>query len=434
MRVSTNTVFEQGVYNILRGQAQLIKTQDQISTGRRVLSPSDDPVASSRALEVSQSKSVNAQFNRNSESAQAAISLQEESLNRYTSLLQDVKTLAVNAGNGALTQRELKSLAAELRGRYEELLGIANTTDSNGLYLFSGFQGNTLPFTENSPGVVAYNGDEGTRLVQVGPARDIPVSNSGAEVFQKIRNGNGTFVTAAAGTNTGTGVVTQGVVRNEAAWNTAGNPKNFEVRFHVDSTVIPPRTTYDIVDTVNGVSLLTGGAPAAGPHTRTYQTGAAISLSTQTPPDTNPTAFDYGIELSVTGTPADGDAFTVEPSATQDVFTTMYNLITAMENTGAGATENTRLTNSLNTALTEIDNALDVNLRVLAAVGSYSKELDVNREVGEDLNLQFDKMLSSLQDLDYASAITQLTYQQISLDAAQKSFMQVQQLSLFELL
>lgn len=260
------------------------------------------------------------------------------------------------------------------------------------------------------------------------------MTHSGADVFQRIRDGNGTFVTAAADTNVGTGIVTAGVVRDNAAWNSVGNPKNFEIRFHVDSSTVPAQTTYDIVDTVNDLSLLTGLSSAPGPYTRTYQPGAAINLATESPPDTNPIAFDYGIEFAISGDPADGDAFTVTPSTNKDIFATLHELITTLETSGPGATANTRLTNALNTAQTSLDNALDVSLTVQAAVGSYSKEIDTGRNSAADLGVQFAQTLSRLQDLDYASAITDLTYQQVSLEAAQKSFLRIQELSLFSLL
>ncbi len=166
MRVSTSTIFDQGVFNIQRNQADLLKLQEQISSGRRVLTPADDPVSAGRSLELSQSKALAEQFARNTESATAAIGLAEGALQRYTSLLQDVRVLAVNAGNGALTASDRRSVATELRERYAELLGIANATDGNGVYLFSGYQGATRPFTETAPGTVAYNGDQGSREIQ----------------------------------------------------------------------------------------------------------------------------------------------------------------------------------------------------------------------------------------------------------------------------
>ncbi len=434
MRVSTTTMFEQGVFNLQRGQALLIKGQEQLSTGRRVLTPADDPVAAARTLEVSQSKAINEQYARNADSATASIGLEENALARYTGLIQDIKTLAVNAGDGTLTSTDLKTLGTELRGRYAELLGVANSTDSNGLYLFSGYQGTTQPFSENVPGAVVYNGDQGQRLIQIDAGRQVAVSDAGSDVFQRIRTGNSVFETSVDPANIGTGIVTKGVVRDVAAWNAAGNPQNFEVRFFVDSTSVPPSTTYDIVDTVNNLSLTTGAAPAAGPYLRTYQDGATISLARQAPPDTNGTAFDYGIDLSVTGAPANGDSVTVVPSTNEDVFASVYQLIQAVESATPGAKGNTQLANALNSAHNSLDNALDVALTVRASVGARTKEIQTSRSNSDDLGLQFETTLGALQDLDYAKAISDLTFNQVALQAAQKSFVQIQGLSLFNYL
>jgi len=434
MRVSTTTVFEQGIFNIQRAQAQLVKQQEQVSTGRRVLSPADDPVAAARALEVTQSRDITEQYQRNGDSANAAIGLEENALTRYTALLQDIRTLAVNAGDGALTPTDLKSIATELRGRYAELLGVANSTDGNGLYLFSGYQGSTQPFTENAPGTVTYNGDQGQRLIQIGATRQVAVSDAGSDVFQRIRTGNTVFETSAGNANTGTGIVSKGIVRDRAAWDAAANPKNFQVRFFVDSTTVPPKTTYDIVDTVNNVSLTTGAAPAAGPYLRTYQSGGTISFARQAPPDTNATAFDYGIEMTVTGQPANGDTYTVAPSANKDIFATVNDLIKAVETSGGGATANTALANSLNTALNNIDNAIDGSLTITASVGARSKEIETAQSNADDLKLQYNTTLSGLTNLDYAKAISELTFNQVSLQAAQQSFVRIQNLSLFNFL
>ena len=186
-----------------------------------------------------------------------------------TKLLQDVKTQAVNAGNGALSQTELQSIGNDLRARYNELLGLANTTDGNGQFLYSGFQGSTRPFTETAPGVVAYLGDQGVRLTQITPSRQVPVSDDGSDLFQKIKNGNGTFATAAAAANTGTGIISPGEVTNINAWNGATNPRDFSINFHVNNTVNPPVTTYDIVNNVTrqfAVDGCRGGCRAVSAH------------------------------------------------------------------------------------------------------------------------------------------------------------------------
>lgn len=434
MRISTSTIYDLGVGSIQQQTSALIKTQQQVATGRRILTPADDPVGASRVLEVTQSQTLNEQYGVNSDSATSNLGLEDTILSSVTNLIHDVKTMAVNAGNPTLNSSNLSSMAAELRGRYQELIGLANSTDGGGQYMFSGYQGATPPFSETSPGMVAYKGDQGQRLLQISPSRQIAVSDAGSDIFQQIKNGNGTFVTAAASTNTGTGLVSPGAVLDPAKWNVATNNKDFTVNFYVDNSLTTPRTSYDIVDNVAGISLLTGLPPAAPvPGTgylRTYTSGSAISLSTQAPPDTTATPFDYGAELNVQGIPASGDTFTVKASTNESLFTTLNNLITAME-TANVPSEQSKLTNNLNTALSNLDNGLDKVLTVRASVGARWKEVEAVKSTGQDVALQYQQTISSLQDLDYAKAISDLTRQNAGLEAAQKSYMKIQGLSLF---
>lgn len=432
MRVSTNMLYDLGVGSINQQYSDLVKLQQQLSTGRRVLTPSDDPIASARALDLGQSQAVNAQYIRNGETATGALALQESTLTQYTELLQNIRTIAVNAGNASLTSSDLKSLGTELRARFAELMGLANTADGNGQYLFSGFKSTVQPFTGSVDSTVTYAGDQGQRLVQVSASRQVEISSSGAEVFQLIRDGNGTFVTAASSSNTGTGIVSPGSVTDPAKWSAVTNSQDFTIVFDYNDTVSPAVTTYDIIDNGTGNSLLTGAAPAAAPYPRTYTDGGAITLASQ---GAEP-AFDYGITLSINGQPKDGDSFTIKPSQTDaDIFTTLSNLIAAVENPGLGTSAgNTALINKLNTALSNIDQAQDQLLVVRAKVGASLKEVEAHRTTSEDVDLQLASSISDLMDLDYAKAISDLAQKQANLQAAQQSFMRVQGLSLFNYL
>lgn len=406
MRISTTMLYEQGVSGINQQFAELFKIQQQMATGRRVLTPSDDPIAAARALDVGQASSVNEQFMTNSANASDALELQEAVLTRVTEMLQDVRVLAVNAGNPVLSRADLDSLASEIQSRYEQLLSLANATDGNGQYLFSGFRSSTQPFAESAPGTVDYNGDQGQRLLQVSASRQLAVSSSGAEVFQQIRDGNGTFVTAAASTNAGTGIISPGTVLDPAAWEAGSG--DFTISF-------TSATTYDIVDNGPPPSTLVSGA--------TYTSGSAITIT--------------GVQFNISGVPATGDSFSVQTSRTdQDVFSTLHDLVTALQTLGggAGAVSNAALTNNLNTAFSNIDQALDKVLTVRATVGASLREVDSHVNAAEDLGLQYSRMLSDLQDLDYAKAISDLAQKQAGLEAAQQSFVRIQNLSLFNFL
>lgn len=406
MRVSTTIFYQQAVNSIQQRQSELTTTQQQISTGRRILLPSDDPVAASRALEVSQSVAGAKQLLTNVDSVKNALGLEEGVLASIGNLIQDAKTTAVAAGNGTLNNSDRASMATELRGRYQELLGLANSTDGNGQYLFSGYKGATQPFAETSPGNVTYQGDQGQRLIQISPSRQIAVSDSGVDVFQRIKNGNGTFVTAAGGNlvtlgpNLGTGVVSPGTVA------TAYDGNKYRISFS-------SATTYDISQWNPATSAYDIPVAANQPYT----SGSAISVG--------------GGQVQISGSPAAGDTFTIDPSGNQSLFTTLGDLITLLETPVSGAAGNANLSNGLNTALSNLDNALDNVLTVRASVGARMNEVDSVKSTGEDLQLQYQQTLSNLQDLDYAKAISDLTRQQVNLEAAQKSFVSIQGLSLF---
>jgi len=398
MRISSNTLFDSGVAALNQQQARMLHTQQQIASGRRILTASDDPVAAARALDVNQSDTMNTQYASNREAARHSLSIAEGTLQSVTSLLVDVRTATIGAGNGSLSNSERKTIAADFSGRLEELIGLANSTDGVGNYLFSGFQSRTLPFV-GTPAGVGYFGDSGQRLVQVSASRQMASGNSGADIFMRIKNGNGTFDIQAAASNTGSGIVSPGSVSNPALLT--GN--NYSVSFSVTGAV----TTYDITNTTTATVVSSGNS---------YVSGQAI-------------IFD-GMQTSIKGAPANGDVFTVASSTNQSVFKTISDLINALNAPVAGA----NLSNSLLRGINNLDNALSNVLNTRASLGLRLNEIDSLQLAGEDLGLQFKQTLSQLQDVDYNKAISDLTQQQMTLQAAQQSFAKVAGLSMFDYL
>ncbi len=431
MRISTGMIYELGVSSMQKRQQDQVQLQQQLSTGMRINTPADDPIAASSVLNIKQSQTINQQYKVNAEAAKAPLSLEEGALSDATTILQNVRALAVNAGNGSLTNADRANIATELEGNYQELLGIANRGDGNGQFLFSGYKGTTQPFSETSPGVVAYNGDAGQRLAQIGPARMIPVNDSGADVFRNIRTGNGSFNSTVSATNSGSGVLSAATLTDPTQWNSAANAKDFSIKFNVSGGV----TTYDIVDNVNNISMLTGLAPGVGPYLRTYTAGTAIPLSTQSPPDTNATPFDFGASVAISGAPASGDSFSVKASTNQDMFTTLNDLITSLRS-GSTATPAAaaQLQNKLTSSLNELDNSLNNVLNVRASVGARLNEIDSAQVTADTLDSQYAQTVSGLQDLDYTKAVSDLGQQQVYLQAAQQSFLKITRLNLFEML
>ena len=404
MRISTASFYENASGKISQLQSTLAEKQTQIASGRRILTPADDPVGAAAALDVSQAQAVNTQYGANRESAKNALSLQESSLGQYTNLLQNIKTLTIAAGNAALDDTQRKSIATELSGNLEDLVGISNTRDSAGNYIFAGYKSTVQPFAQTAAGVT-YSGDQGQRLLQVSASRQLALNDSGDAIFQNIKTGNGKFTTAAASVNTGTGIVNPGSVTNQAAltnhnysidFNVAGGNTSFNV---YDLTLDPGRT-----------------APlaASGP----YVSGQAIS-------------FD-GVQFDISGAPANNDKFSLQPSTNQSVFKTVGDLINTLNTPATGATGKAALQTGLSIANGNLSAALDTVLTVRASGGARLQELDMLDSEGADRGLQYAARLSSLQDLDYAKAITELTQQQVTLQAAQQSFVKIANLSLFD--
>jgi flagellar hook-associated protein 3 FlgL len=402
MRVSTSWIFTNGAATLTQKQAEMARTQQQISAGTRVLTPSDDPVAASNALTTQQSIALTAQYASNQTAAKAALGLTESTLGQVGSSLQDIRTLVVQAGNGTLNASDRKSMALDLRGRIDALMGTANTRDGAGGYLFSGYQDSSQPFVRTSAGVV-YQGDQGSRALQVSAQRTIDVGVSGANVFEGAQAGNGSFTVSAAATNAGTGIADAGQVVNPAA--VTGHA--YQVQFHG----APGAITYDVVDTTTSANVVTGGQ---------YTSGMAIT-------------FD-GLQFSMNGTPSNNDTVAVAPSSRQSLFKTLDDLATALESSAAGTLNDAGLQNRLLSGLASIDRANDQVLGARTGAGSRLAELDSlgTQNAQQKLNYQGD--LQSLTGIDYNAAISSLQQQTTSLQAAQQTYLKVTGLSLFNYL
>lgn len=187
MRISTNTLYQAGFAKLSDLQSNQAKLQQQIATGRRILSPSDDPIASARALEVSHEKNVNTAFAETRKVAQLKLNTLEANLTSVTNLLVATQSSLVAAGNGALSNAERKIIGTELQGSLEALLGLANTKDAAGNFIYSGFKSDTASFTATPTGAT-YNGDSQQQLLQVDPQRQMSVNVTGDSLFMNDSN------------------------------------------------------------------------------------------------------------------------------------------------------------------------------------------------------------------------------------------------------
>lgn len=304
MRISTLTMYEQSLNALNRQQSEFMKTGLQISSGRRVVNPSDDPQAASLAVGVDQAKAVDQQYANARVSARNTLSQQESVLNSSSDFIIRARTLLVQASNDTLSDADRNAIAQELNGIYQGLVGQANSMDGNGRYLFGGYQDGAPPFVQDADARVSYVGDRGVKAQQVDSARLMPSVDHGQAIF--------------------------GSDSDDAALFTA-------LKSAIDAL----------------------GTPLAE----------------------------------------------------------------------QGGSEALRAT--LSASSKALDSSFDNILSVRASVGARLNELDVLDVVGGNRMLNYEQILSDRLDLDYNKAISEYTLRQVGLQAAQKAFVDVQKLSLF---
>ncbi|MGQ0619459.1 MAG: flagellar hook-associated protein FlgL [Panacagrimonas sp.] len=396
MRISTAALHHQGIANILRNQAALSKTQNELALGTRLVSAKDDPAAWARAAGLDQRLSQLAQYRDNGSVARHRLGLEETALSSANDALNRIRELAVQANSGTQSADSRRAIASEMQARLDELLAIANTDDGEGRYLFGGSADGSRPFSIDVSGAT-YAGGASARVLDIGPERSLDLGDAGDAVFQNLLSGNGTFSVAGAATNTGSAQLGAASLVDATSWDGG---------------------TYAL--TFNGGNYEVRDAGNALVASSTYQSGSAIRFR--------------GVDLTLSGTPADGDRFSVTPSQPQDVFATVQKLIGLVQSAPASAAARAQEQTALFGAIEELDAGLNRMSDVRATVGNRLLAVDQAADQIETFDVQAQSALSELRDLDYAEATGRLNLQLTALQAAQQSYLRVQGMSLFDYL
>lgn len=399
MRISTAGIHAAALNQMMSRSTELAKTQQQIASGTRILTPADDPIGAAQALELDRALAESQQHAKNTTAATNRLSFEEQTLGDVTSLLQRIRDLTVEANNPTLDDGARKSILSEVQVRYEDLVDLSNRKDANGEYVFAGYSTLTQPFLKSGT-TVTYQGDEGTRVLQTGPSQRVTDGHPGSAVFMNIPQGNGTFTTGAAATNTGSATVDAGNVIDRAAWGAGGT---FTIRF-------TSPTDYEVLDSTN-TPISTGTYSASG-------TGITFN----------------GVQVQVQGAPEPNDQFTVSPAASEDMFTTVNELLASLRRPSDSTAQNAQFATEMGRTLKQLDNALDRISDVRSEVGARLAVLSDATDDQLDRQLDLKSQLSQIRDLDYADAITTLNIQLAGLQAAQQSYARISSLNLFNYL
>ena len=287
MRISSNLFFQTGLNSINAQQSDLVHLYKQVGSGQRMVAPSDDPLAAAQAINVSQTLAMSERYASNRAVANRNLGMQENILNTVTLQLQDVKTRLVEAGNGTLSDTDRSMLAEVLQVARDSLLNLANSTDGNGQYLFSGSKGNSAPFSDDG----LYVGDSSQRLVQVDQTRKIASADLGIDIFSRAAPGSIGFVTIPGANNPGTGVFGKTVITDPQG---QAMGKTVEIEFISE-------TEYHVK--LDGVLMDDGATPPAA------------TVFDYTPPSGKLLGGGLGVEVDFSGVPANGAKFTLIPQS-----------------------------------------------------------------------------------------------------------------------
>lgn len=404
MRLSTTWIQQAGVNAITQQQSKLSKTQLQLATGRKYLTPADDPIAAARTLNLQEEIRKHQKYQDNITTATNRLALEETTLAAVTEIVQRVRELAVQANNQATLRSEDKLyLAQEVRQALGELLGLANTKNGDGEYLFAGSYVHTQPYpTEltTPPGYYAYQGSATERLLQIGPTRRIADGDSGARVFEAIE--------------------TASVQPSEII---DGTPSSVEIQ-KIPVTTLAAGSEYKLSF---GNLVLTAGPLDSDPtltelvsalQADPNYASAPFTLAEGTGPDIGKLILTWTTPGEITG------------KATLTKQDNLFSLVDQFAQALEGKLPEAALENSL----FALDHTLERLSTVRADIGARLNAIEQQKQVNEQFVLEMQSTLSTVQDLDYADAIGRFNLEQVALQAAQQAFVKVQGMTLFNFL
>ncbi|GAB1110935.1 MAG: flagellar hook-associated protein FlgL [Shewanella algae] len=399
MRISTSQMYQQNLNSILQKQTDTNRILEQLSSGKKVNTAGDDPVAAIGIDNLYQQNALVQQYLKNVDYSKNHLSMAESKLGSAETLVTSIREQMLRAVNGTLAPSERQMIADELRGSLDELLSIANTQDESGNYLFSGFSTDNQPFAFDASGNMVYSGDSGVRDALVAQGVAMGTNIPGDSAFMKVPNGLGDYGVNYLASQTGDFRVLSAKIDNPAA--------------HVADTY-----TFNFTD--NG---------AGGVDLEVLDSGGTAVANVANFDASNPVSFN-GIEVKLDGTPAGGDSFTMEPDAEVPIFDTIQQAIDLLEdpsrvNTPEGKAELAQLLNNVDSGLNQLSVARGVAGNNLKSLESYSSNHTEEELVNKSA-------LSLLEDLDYASAITEFQKQQLALNAVSNVFSRVGSVSLFD--
>lgn len=406
MRVATAHSYDTTISQLNKRQAELAEQQERVSSRKRVMRASDDPVSAALS-EAVQNRLSRVQTDRRAlESSRTSIQQAESALGEAGDLIQKVRDLILAGGNAGYGPTERAALADEIQGLREQLFATVNRQDSTGQSLFGGLGGSPRPFVQefgSGSNEVRFDGQRGQKAAG---DNQLPNAMDGEAIWMRIPAGNGTFSIDLPSSNTGSLRSDTGQVTNPSALT--GHD------YRIDFSGTAGAMQYSVFD-------VTTGTPVAGQTGIPYGTGSQIE-------------FD-GMSFQVSGEPRAGDQMEITPStAPTDMFKVMQDAVDTLRlDTGSSGDAATR-THNLGRALAELDAGHERVLLARAQAGEWLNRADSVDNLLGDREVAHTAEQSQLEDIDLVQAYSQYKTMELGMQAALQSYASVQKMSLFQYL
>ncbi len=347
MRISSLQVFNIADKNMARINSEVIRTQEQIATGKRVLLPSDDPVAATKIMQITQDLEVRIQYGKNIDIAQNSLSLEETAVSSVNNLIQRTQELAVKAANTAtLSMNDYQVIAAEVDEQLKELLNMVNTKNANGDFIFGGYKTGEMPFVGDANSGFRYQGDEGQQYIKIANNTQVAATDSGKHAFVDVASETNTISTYAGAANQSSPAATIniGQVIDQQAFDDF-YPADMVITFNADDAVDPARKNFTVTERGSDRVLLENQVFSGGDEIVIEGVAVRVSGSPASGSAVVPAQFDFGLQAAPAlpaTIAAPGETFTVraggrvETFNLQGTFNTTADIAAVLNDTPSG--------------------------------------------------------------------------------------------------
>jgi flagellar hook-associated protein 3 FlgL len=405
MRISTNEFFREKISMINGHYEKLSKLMEQQSKGDKLLAASDDPILASRITTITDYIDELNAYKQNELIANNRNRMFQSSMDVAVSATDQIKQIISRASSDLVSDNERATMAATLSSHLANLLNSANTRDSNGDYIYSGFNSSSQPYVIQG-GSYQYQGTIDTTTINIGPNSSVLYAESGFDVFGNIPLGNGTFIVSASSGNTGFASTTPGNVVNPASYV----PDNYTISFMDNGS---GQLVYTVFGASSGQVIPPPPAsiPAQAPQ---YVNGGDITFN--------------GMTLNISGTPNIGDTFQVAPSKNQDVFDSLQQLINLLNTpTANNQTKIAAFHQSISQFSATFDQVFNHFNNYRSEVGSRGQLISSQVKLNEDLRLSQEDIKKSLSEISFTEVTGDIAKETLFLKATLGAYTQIQQ-------